>query len=235
MRPLKSFRLLGAIGLAVFGVTEASAMHIRVYEKVLAWSDDGKHALIERAGEGPEGGGSWGVRFAGPKAFAEDYVASSTYSPGDASEPQSITAAACEKTFRRVQSRLKDMGFSSVKVDLKKCRATKGRDAVIVLTKPIPDEDQSDRKRFVRGDWTFIPDRGSLSLQTPARSWTFWDSSLPAMISDVMVSPTRRLVLIFRTPVFSGQPAWDEKTVFTTYLVSSDGSAENLQALIPIE
>ncbi len=89
-------------------------MHISVTVEVAALSADGGAALLVRGGHGPEGGGSLGYEVVGRgDGFAG--TVSSTYSPGDGSEPEVVAAAACRAVARRLAELTADFPGVSVR------------------------------------------------------------------------------------------------------------------------
>src|SRR6185503_10232629 len=87
---LRLLPLLPILGSQAFGMCVSTT-----YTPV-AWAKDGTAVVVKEEAQGPEGGGSITydvINFR--KEKPEVYVISSTFSPGDGSEPQTISEDAC--------------------------------------------------------------------------------------------------------------------------------------------
>jgi hypothetical protein len=131
-------RLLLAAALIACGVHSASAMGIRESKKEIARAPEGS-ALYEVLGHGPEGGGSIGYRIQG-KARADrvDFLLSSDFSPGDGSQPQTVSRAVCEQRLGALAAELAKRKFSGVTVHPEACRAEDRSGLVVTKARPAP-------------------------------------------------------------------------------------------------
>jgi len=108
-------------------------MSIRYSRTLLVRSPDGAHALYELRGDGPEGGGSLGYRLEGPRrADRVDYPVSSTFSPGNGSEPQTIAIDVCVQRIEALAAALAKRGFRGVATHAERCR-TPSRDGLVTV------------------------------------------------------------------------------------------------------
>jgi len=115
---------------------QAVAMGIRWDRKELAHSGDGAHALIEVRGWGPEGGGylSYRVEARGRRKEVDSLV-SSTFSPGDGSQPQTVPAATCEQRLQALAAELTSRSIRGVMVNPERCRS-QVRDGLVTVGTP---------------------------------------------------------------------------------------------------
>src|SRR4051812_2632836 len=122
------------LGLLLLAAT-AWAMGIRESKTLLATSAGGAHTLYEVRGAGPEGGGSLGYRLQGPKPDGRaDYLVSSTFSPGDGSEPQTISADECAHRVDALTAALARRGFRGVATHPERCRKP-ARDGLVTMAR----------------------------------------------------------------------------------------------------
>lgn len=129
------FARVGATVLAMAVASSALAMGIRESKTLLVKSSDGAHALYELRGEGPEGGGSLGYRLQGPKPDDwADYLVSSTFSPGDGSQPQTISADECAHRVDGLTAALARRGFRGVATHPERCKKP-SRDGIVTLAR----------------------------------------------------------------------------------------------------
>lgn len=108
-------------------VSAALAMGLRVDDQLVAWSDAGDAALVERRTIGPEGGGALAyviVRLDGGVTAWVVETVSSDLSPGDGSTPQRVSVVACETAADHLRLGLD--GFGGVDVDGKACAGDRG-------------------------------------------------------------------------------------------------------------
>jgi hypothetical protein len=96
---MKRFGLVSLV--TVLWAVDAAAMGIREDKHPLAHSDDGKSVLFEVHAYGPEGGGGLHYLLVSPSG-TERIEVSSTFSPGDGSQPQRIDRTACEAALQRI-------------------------------------------------------------------------------------------------------------------------------------
>lgn len=122
-------RAAAVLGLALVAAT-AWGMRVSRSEGVLAWSDDGKNALLFVIQDGPEGGSRHGLRLIGGEdGKREDVTISSDFSPGGPSRPQRVSVEACRKAATEWNTLLNQRRFSRVELDANAC-SKKGRPVV---------------------------------------------------------------------------------------------------------
>lgn len=115
--------LPAALAATLMATTLAAfAMSVRENRRLLAKSPDGARVLYEIAADGPEGGGSLTYRLEGRrKADRVDYLVSSDFSPGGASQPQLVTAEACARQVDALAAALAKQGFRGVATHPERC------------------------------------------------------------------------------------------------------------------
>lgn len=125
------------------GSLPASAMSLRTHYTVLAFSDDGKSALVHAAVDGPEGGGQsrYEIWSASAPHRARTEV-SSDLSPGGSAKPQTITQSACGEALKTLDVSLHKRGFKGVSVHADKCSK---REGLVVVDAPHRKEIESAR------------------------------------------------------------------------------------------
>jgi hypothetical protein len=83
------------------------------YEPV-AWSKDGQAVLIHETARGPEGGGSSSYLLIDfRKEKSHTFAVSSNFSPGDATEPETISEQACRDALAKGNEHLERLGFEA--------------------------------------------------------------------------------------------------------------------------
>jgi hypothetical protein len=91
-------------------------MHITSTVEVIAFSSDGAAALVARREDGPEGGGSLSFVLVGRGVSG---TLTSTFSPGDGSTPETVSAAACRAVANALAAATAD--FVGVSVQPRAC------------------------------------------------------------------------------------------------------------------
>jgi hypothetical protein len=98
-------------------------------------------------GWGPEGGAALTYRVEGKAGGSGvDFLVSSTYSPGDGSQPQVISSAVCKQRLAALADEMSKRGIHGVATHPDRCRAT-GRDGVVTAQAPA----QSPAARLENG------------------------------------------------------------------------------------
>jgi hypothetical protein len=122
-------------------VTRAMSVHTSL--QLLAWSADGRSALLEERNHGPEGGGSldYVIVSASPPAYAH-FTVSSNFSPGNGSRPQTISATDCAKRVSELAALLEQKEFAGVSVQATRCQA-KSRSELVTVSEKRSDEARS--------------------------------------------------------------------------------------------
>lgn len=93
----------------------ADAMRIRTQVSLVAWSSDGKSALLRESQDGPEGGGSAGFLVVSTsKSKVLRVVISSDFSPGGGSRPQMISASQCQAELAQLARVIKRAKFKGI-------------------------------------------------------------------------------------------------------------------------
>ncbi len=180
-------------------------MHIRISEKLLAWSKDGQSALVEHGGGGPEGGHGYALRVVSAvRGVNTRYLISSTYSPGDGSEPQSVSAKVCRSRLTHLQADLKSAGFEGITVDLKACEGdADARLSAVQVTPPI-DADRQEKypPQFIYPGCVLTPKdhRLEVVLGTSAPVVLSIPDVDKGKFADARISPDRQWILLFWTP-----------------------------------
>jgi|SRR3954451_20491964 hypothetical protein len=121
--------------LCAWGCTDARAMSIRTNRKQLARSPEGA-ALYEVRADGPEGGGSLTYRVQGKATRdAIDFLVSSDFSPGNGSQPQTVSAEVCRQRVTALGKEIARRKIPRVTVHPEAC-ASADRDGVVTVPKP---------------------------------------------------------------------------------------------------
>jgi hypothetical protein len=116
------------------GVAPAAAMGIRSERTVLARGQDGSR-LVEVRSFGPEGGGALAYRFEGGKRRPRDpveYVLSSDFSPGDGSQPQTISPTECQRRLEGILEQLVERRYAGAAVHQERCLGQR-RDGLVTI------------------------------------------------------------------------------------------------------
>ena len=108
----------------MFALT-ALAMSIRYGASVVAWSADGRSALVQLDASGPEGGGSLSYSVM-CKGGSVAVMLQSDFSPDGSSRPEKITEPVCRAELAKLERELKARGFDSVTVALDDCKRRTG-------------------------------------------------------------------------------------------------------------
>jgi hypothetical protein len=108
-------------GILLFGLAltpaAARALCVDTVYSVLAFSPDGDSVLLEERAHGPEGGGSLAYLLLSATApTATRFSVSSNFSPGDGSEPESVSTAQLQKTLRALAEAVKRKKLAGVQV-----------------------------------------------------------------------------------------------------------------------
>jgi hypothetical protein len=135
---MASMSVLARVGTSLvvaFVASRALAMGIQETKTLLVKSADGASALYEVRGHGPEGGGSLGYRIDGAKrGDRTDYVVSSTFSPGNGSRPQTVSAGECARRVAALTAALAARHFPAVATHPERCQ-TPSRDDIVTVTR----------------------------------------------------------------------------------------------------
>jgi hypothetical protein len=115
----------------LLAVRPAAAMHVRTDDTVLARSPDGRSALHELRGHGPEGGGSLAYRIVGGGPRFERLLASD-FSNGGSVHPQIVAAATCTQRLTELAQELDRRGFHGVTARPERCH-TRERDGLLLV------------------------------------------------------------------------------------------------------
>jgi hypothetical protein len=136
--------------VCLFVTCPSLALHIRQYDRIVAWSDDSASALISVDRSGPEGGGSIGFRLISPKRNIDtEFILSSNFSPGNGSSPQTIPAASCKSSVKALSKLLTKCAFKGIKVNPGSCQHDR---AATLLISEECNRHLYDRSRCVRLD-----------------------------------------------------------------------------------
>ncbi len=114
--------MLTLITLLIYG-SSSHAMCVHKTYQTVAWNKPGTAALIRETASGPEGGGAtifYVFDFA--KKTSESFSVSSTFSPGDGTEPQSVSPDECTKTAAAGNQTLNKLGFK-IKFNADMCKS----------------------------------------------------------------------------------------------------------------
>ena len=134
---MPEFSRVALVAILCFAGHAASAMGIRKDSTLLARSGDGA-ALYEVREHGPEGGGALSYRVeAKGRNAAVEFLVSSDFSPGDGSQPQRVSAAACEQRLAALGAELARRKIPGVTVHPQQCRA-RDRDGLVVVAASPP-------------------------------------------------------------------------------------------------
>src|SRR5581483_746484 len=100
--------------MAFLWANPASAMCVSTSYEPVAWSPDGQAVLIHEEASGPEGGGSISYLLVDfKKKKSETFAVSSNFSPGDGTEPQTISEDACRQAVTKANAALAKLGFEA--------------------------------------------------------------------------------------------------------------------------
>jgi hypothetical protein len=127
--------LVAVAVLCACGLGDALALSIRTNRTQLARSPDGV-TLYEVRADGPEGGGSltYRVQGKGPRS-AIAFLVSSDFSPGDGSQPQTVSAEACRQRVTALGAEIAKRKIPGVTVHPDACAAA-DRNGVVTVAKP---------------------------------------------------------------------------------------------------
>jgi hypothetical protein len=136
--PFSLVAVAGGVWLLVSGAGSAGAMGIRYQRASLARSTDGACALYEVTGWGPEGGGSLSYRVEGkPRRTDVEFLVSSTFSPGGASQPQTVPPETCRQRLAELAAELTRRNIQGVTLHPQGC-AGHDREHLATTTTPPP-------------------------------------------------------------------------------------------------
>jgi len=138
-------RLAAFVIFITVGSLPVQAMSLRTHFTIMAFSEDGKSALVHAAVGGPEGGGQsrYEIWSASSPHRARIEV-SSDLSQGGSAKPQTITAAACADALKALDATLRKRGFKGVTVHADKCGK---REGLVVVDPPHGKEIETARYR----------------------------------------------------------------------------------------
>jgi len=124
---------LAALAAVVAAPGASQAMGIVQERRLLAHSADGRSALYEVRGRGPEGGGSLAYRVEGKvRRKSVEFLVSSNFSPGGSSQPQLVPVSLCEQRLDALSTELATRGFRGIAVSPERCR-TPDRDGLVTI------------------------------------------------------------------------------------------------------
>jgi hypothetical protein len=114
-------RPLLVAALAACGPSAVLAMTVYVTRRPIARSSEGA-TLYEVRGSGPEGGGSLTYRVQGKApGDAVEFVVSSDFSPGDGSQPQTVSREMCRERLAALAAELAKRRIPGVVVNPEEC------------------------------------------------------------------------------------------------------------------
>jgi hypothetical protein len=198
-RPFRSALLL--IG---FLSAEAFAMHITQNSNLVAWSSDGRSALIEQRERGPEGGGSLTyLLLSGRPVTQESFPLSSDFSNG-ASTIERITVDSCQSAAESLARRLEKEGFTGISVEASRCQQP-GRSRTVNVSSAAAELVQVSRLAAHQGRWNAGPvelraDAGKISLWRTKTNQELASFKTDASAAELIVSasPSQQMILVFK-------------------------------------
>lgn len=97
----------------------SGAMGIRSDASLVAWSTNGKSALLRLISHGPEGGGGREYQVVGEVQVR--VALSNTMSPGDGSTPETVSADSCKAAANKLEAALTKAGIRGATVSAAVC------------------------------------------------------------------------------------------------------------------
>jgi hypothetical protein len=126
----------------LFVSAPASAMGVRSNTFILAWSDDGRSALLSTVAHGPEGGGRQLLHLVSlEKAHNQTVEVSNDLSAGGPKHPEKISASECQKRVQVLADSLKTLVFTGVEAKAAACKRPV-RDAIVRTLKKHAEQAQ---------------------------------------------------------------------------------------------
>lgn len=199
-------------------------MHIRTNVEILAFSQDGAAALLEKGEFGPEGGGALSYVLVSAKAAHRlEVTVSSDFSPGDGSRPQRVDVKTCQSALRRLGKVLAEAGVAGVVTHPERC-SKRGR-----LVEVSPKKKEEVEASCFRGDADLR--LGGLVLRATGTDLVLERDGAPTVVLNraalrgkgklgAVLSPSRRLLVVLRVTA--------DETVAEHVFVSADGTLESL-------
>jgi hypothetical protein len=181
---------------ALLVAVSSSAMSVRTDASLVAWSTNGKSALLRIISHGPEGGGGRGYQVVGEVQARVEV--SNTMSPGDGSTPERVTPASCKAAAKQLGAALVKAGISGATITESSCDDRSRSDVVTT-------EAMEETGFFAPGKGGVLT-RGTARLEVKGAQLTVTEGDLaktftapeaPPEGMRAALSPSGQLLLLF--------------------------------------
>jgi hypothetical protein len=193
---------LAALLLVVPGVAEGASSKGDLL--LLAWSARGDLALVQETVI-TDAATSVGFRVVGPGVLQKRYQISNEVVRQDGKTAQTISAEACHSQLLALRDVLREKVFKGITLSGEACSGDRAA-TIAVASEQASSAEASELRpaasgdALVKGDWRLSLKAMTLTLQSPKASKVLrLPRAIPPELAHVLLSPSRRLLLILQS------------------------------------
>jgi hypothetical protein len=181
---------------ALLVAVSSSAMGVRSDASLVAWSANGKSALLRIISHGPEGGGARGYQVVGEVQARVEV--SNTMSAGDESTPDRVTPASCKAAAKQLSAALAKAGIGGATITESICDDRSRSD--VVTTEAMEETGFFTPGKggvLTRGAATLEVKGAQLTVTEGEKAKSFTAPAAPPEGMRAALSPSGQLLLLF--------------------------------------